>query len=59
LIDAFCKRALAQGHKRVGLIVDFDNPTAERLYTSQGFKRIGERLFFEHKMWHLQRQIVE
>ena len=59
LIDAFCKRALAQGHKQVGLIVDFDNPTAERLYTSQGFKRIGERLFFEHKMWHLQRQIVE
>lgn len=59
LIDAFCKRALAQGHKQVGLIVDFDNPTAERLYTSQGFKRIGKRLFFEHKMWHLQRQIVE
>ena len=56
LITAFCKKAFAEGHKRVGLIVDFDNPQAERLYTLLGFERVGTRLFFQHRMWHLQRK---
>ena len=56
LINALCERASSEGHERVGLIVDTDNPNAERLYTSQGFKRVGERIFFGHKMHHLQRQ---
>ena len=55
LIEVFCQRAFAEGHKRVGLIVDYDNPQAERLYSSLGFRRVGERLFFGHRMWHLQR----
>ena len=54
LITAFCNKAFAEGHKRVGLIVDFNNPGAERLYTSLGFERVGTRIFFDHKMWHLQ-----
>ena len=56
LIDAFCDKAFAEGHERVGLIVDYDNPQAEKLYTSLGFERVGTRLFFNHKMWHLQRK---
>ena len=56
LINAFCDKAFAQGHNRVGLIVDFDNPNAEKLYTSLGFERVGTRIFFGHKMWHLQRK---
>ena len=56
LIAAFCDKAFAEGHERVGLIVDFDNPGAERLYTSLGFERVGTRIFFGHKMWHLQRK---
>ena len=32
-----------------------ENPNAERLYLSQGFKHVGERIFFDHKMHHLQR----
>ena len=56
LIAAFCDKAFSEGHKRVGLIVDNDNPKAEKLYTSLGFKRINTRLFFGHKMWHLQRE---
>jgi ribosomal protein S18 acetylase RimI-like enzyme len=55
LVEAFCERAFEEGHERVGLIVDYDNPQAERLYSSVGFQRVGERLFFGHRMWHLQR----
>ena len=56
LIEAFCNKAFAKGHERVGLIVDYDNPQAEKLYTSLGFERVGTRLLFKHKMWHLQRK---
>ena len=55
LIAAFCEKVFAKGYERVGLIVDSDNTQAEKLYTSLGFRRVGERLFFGHKMWHLQR----
>ena len=54
LIRAFCDKAFSDGYERVGLIVDCDNPHAERLYTSLGFERVGTRQFFSHKMWHLQ-----
>lgn len=57
LIEAFCDRAFAEGHERVGLIVDFNNPQAERLYRSLGFERVGTREFFKHEMWHLQRHV--
>lgn len=55
LVSAFCDNAFAQGHSCVGLIVDYENPDAERLYTSLGFRRVGTRPFFNHQMWHLQR----
>ncbi len=55
LINAFCERAFAEGAERIGLIVDIDNPNAERLYASQGFARVGERTFFGHRMYHLQK----
>ncbi len=55
LVSAFCDKAFAEGHQRVGLIVDFENPDAERLYSSLGFRRIGTRPFFTHQMWHMQR----
>ena len=53
LIAAIHEKALAEGHAQLGLIVDFDNPTAERLYTNLGFHRVGTRIFAGHKMWHL------
>ena len=55
LINALCEKVFSEGHNRVGLIVDFDNPNAERLYTSLGFKRIKTRNFLGHQMWHLQK----
>ena len=57
LILSLCDRAAAEGHSRVGLIVDCSNPQAERLYSSLGFERVGERIFFGHQMWHLQKTV--
>lgn len=54
LLAAMRDRALAEGHERVGLLVDFGNPDAERLYLSLGFTRVEERKFLGHDMWHLQ-----
>lgn len=54
LLTALLKKAFVEGHQRVGLLVDTDNPRAEELYTTLGFKRVGKRLFFGHQMWHLQ-----
>lgn len=55
LITAYCDKAFAQGFERVGLIVDYDNSEAERLYLSLGFERVGSRPFLGHQMWHLQK----
>ena len=57
LVSAFCEKAFAEGCARVGLIVDYENPQAEILYRSLGFERVGTRLFFGHRMWHLQRSV--
>lgn len=55
LLNAMSNKAFAEGHTRVGLIVDFDNPRAERLYTELGFVRVGQKRFLGHDMWHLQK----
>ena len=39
--------------KPLGLLVDFENPDAERLYKSVGFERMNVKDFLGHKMWHL------
>ncbi|MBR2319032.1 MAG: GNAT family N-acetyltransferase [Bacteroidaceae bacterium] len=56
MITAICNKAFADGHKNVGLIVDHDNSRAEALYTSIGFTRVGEKEFFGHRMWHMQKK---
>jgi ribosomal protein S18 acetylase RimI-like enzyme len=54
LIEAMRDRAFTEGHERVGLIVDVDNHSAERLYQSLGFRCVGNKLFLGHAMHHLQ-----
>jgi ribosomal protein S18 acetylase RimI-like enzyme len=54
LLAAIRDRAFRDGHSCIGLIVDYDNPQAERLYTSSGFRRVGTKRFLGHDMWHLQ-----
>lgn len=46
--------AFASGFDKMGLLVDFENPGAEALYTSLGFKRVNRTTFLGHDMWHLQ-----
>ena len=53
LLDAMTAKAHEEGHADVALIVDEINHEAERLYVRLGFKRVGTRMFFGHKMWHL------
>lgn len=59
LITALCQRAATECHSCVGLIVECGNDKAARLYTSLSFECVGTKLFFGHKMWHLQRQITQ
>ncbi len=54
LIKAFCSQAFAQGHKHIGLLVDYNNPHAEHLYTSLGFTYTDTRTFLGAPMKHLQ-----
>ena len=54
LLSSMRDMAFEQGYERVGLIVDVDNPNAERLYSSLGFRRVGDKRFLGHAMHHLQ-----
>ena len=54
LMIALREKAFNEGHDCVGLMVDFLNPNAERLYLSIDFERVEKRIFFGHDMWHLQ-----
>ena len=54
LLSAAAEKAFVAGYERVGLIVDFDNPRAEALYSSLGFERVNATTFLGHKMWHMQ-----
>ncbi len=53
LILAMKERAFNEYEKNLGLLVDFENPQAERLYRSLGFERAGLKVFLGHDMWHL------
>ena len=53
LILAVKEKAFNEYNKNLGLLVDFENPDAERLYQSVGFERADVKYFLGHKMWHL------
>lgn len=54
LLTAMREQAFSAGHGCVGLLVDCENPQAERLYVSIGFVQVGTKRFFGHTMRHLQ-----
>ena len=56
LILAMSNKAFSEGHQRVGLLVDMNNPHAESLYTSLGFQRVNQKTLFNHQMWHMQKK---
>lgn len=53
LLQVLKERAFKEYGKDLGLLVDFENPEAERLYKSVGFERMNVKDFLGHKMWHL------
>lgn len=57
LFDAMGKRAAQLGHDVAGLLVDLDNPSAEKLYSRLGFMTVGEKDFFGHSMKHMQKRL--
>lgn len=58
LFDAMDRRAAQLGHDVVGLLVDLDNPSAEKLYERLGFWTVGEKDFFGHRMKHKQKNVL-
>lgn len=56
LVLALLDYAFKEHHSCVGLLVDYENPKAEKLYQSLGFERINTNLFLGHRMWHLQKK---
>lgn len=55
LIVHLCEEAFRWGHTHVGLLVDPANSKAQTLYTSVGFKNVGDKSFFDLPMYHFQR----
>ncbi|WP_040534566.1 GNAT family N-acetyltransferase [Schleiferilactobacillus shenzhenensis] len=45
------------GLHRISLNVDLTNPGAERLYTKNGYRSIGEQMIGDHKYHHMVRDI--
>lgn len=54
LLKAIVGMAFSFGHTCAGLLVDVENTRAAALYRRNGFLPAGEKLFFGHKMHHLQ-----
>lgn len=48
------KKKAHEADKPLGLLVDFENPTARRLYAGLGFKSVGIRPFAGKDMEHMQ-----
>ena len=57
LFEAMSERARSMGYPVAGLLVDFDNPSAEKLYTRLGFRTVGGKDFFGHSMKHMQKNL--
>lgn len=57
LIGAMEGWAADMGIRTIGLLVDADNPAAERLYSRLGFERKGVKPFLGHMMYHMQKVV--
>ncbi len=52
LIDEYVTRC----KQTLGLLVDYENPNAKKLYTKLGFKSAGKKVLFGKNMEHMQRK---
>lgn len=54
LLAAIKERAQREGHKKLGLLVDFKNPSAKKLYSALGYKSVGKKQLGNRIYEHLQ-----
>lgn len=53
LIETLIEKAEAEGFRKVGLLVDVENPSAKRLYQKIGFRTVGLKKLMGGKYEHL------
>lgn len=54
LLLAIKAKAKEEGHKRIGLLVAFKNPSAKKLYSTLGFESVGKKQLGNSVYEHLQ-----
>ncbi|RCH56019.1 GNAT family N-acetyltransferase [Mucilaginibacter hurinus] len=54
LLSALCQRAKSMGHSTAGLLVNKENPRAEKLYQTLGFAKVGDKVLLGTLNHHLQ-----
>lgn len=54
LIAAAINKARVEGHDKIGLLVDYNNPNAKKLYLKLGFESVGKKQLAEGVYEHLQ-----
>ncbi|ANZ61427.1 GNAT family N-acetyltransferase [Secundilactobacillus paracollinoides] len=57
LLKALPAYAQRDGESVMGLIVDFENPGAMKLYERAGFEVVGRRQVGDHQYYHMQRGV--
>jgi len=57
LLLAIKEKAKTEGHKKIGLLVDFKNPNAKKLYLAMGFESVGKKQLGDGIYEHLQLQL--
>ena len=57
LLAAAIQHAKTEGHEKIGLLVDFKNPNAKKLYVGLGFESIGTKKLGSNVYEHLQREL--
>ena len=57
LLSAVKEKAIIQGHKKIGLLVDFKNPSAKKLYSMLGFRSVGKKQLGDGIYEHLQLEL--
>ncbi|MGO3182831.1 MAG: GNAT family N-acetyltransferase [Aequorivita sp.] len=54
LIAAAIAQSKLENHKKIGLLVDFKNPNAKKLYSALGFESVGKKQLGNNVYEHLQ-----
>lgn len=57
LIAAAIAQSKVENHKKIGLLVDFKNPSAKKLYSALGFESVGRKQLGDNVYEHLQLEL--